>query len=677
VPPREAEASMVLDALTDIYTLDDVQEVVDRVCQCAVSVSPYRMALLSLYFGDDVYIGLEGGPEELRQHFLKTARETSHEQRTRKRAAIWSNYRIADTAVCFIPAGSEIRFGPSYRRSADRPGVEWQPDDRIMVFVRGVDGEVHGVLSLDDPADGKRPDPADLGSLLGIDRLMKIMGVFIHNKHLDSKLRDSEARYSAVVEQSHDGILIERKGRIRFANRRIGQMLDTMPGLLLGKGVDEVISRANVPLLPNEAEGLLHRRDGRTCDVSMRTTRIRFGGEVANLISVQDITERKRIMARLQRSQKMESVGTLASGIAHDFNNLLGGILGYASLLRMRMGPTHELVRYVESIESAADRASSVTRQLMGIVRDEQVRVGTFPVTRVLGDLATFLRETFPPSIRIVTEGQPGLPQVLGDEGQVHQALLNVCLNARDAMPDGGTLTLRATCDRSDAHGEYLRLTVEDTGTGIDDETLAQAFDPFFTTKEAGQGTGLGLYMAYRVVDRHGGRIDLSSEVGVGTTVEILLPSSSEQRSLVAGPRLPDATQVEGTVLLVDDEQLIREMGCEMLERLGFEVLPTEDGPEALNIAAEQGNRLICAIVDIAMPGMNGWEVVHSLRTMYPRLPIVVSSGHEAGLALSDPRGIPDAQFLKKPYRLKELNAVLAEVLAINSASSATTENAR
>ncbi|MHC4451117.1 MAG: hybrid sensor histidine kinase/response regulator [Planctomycetota bacterium] len=674
---RKGEASIVLDALTDVYTLDDVQEVVDRVCQCAVAVSPYRLALLSLYFGDDVYIGLEGGPESLRQHFLQTARDASHEQRAEKRAAIWTNYRIDGTAVCFIPNGSEIRFGPSYQPSPHRPGSEWQSDDRIMVFVRGVDGEVHGVLSLDDPSDGKRPDAGDLGSLLDVERLMKLMGVFIHNKHLDTKLRDSEARYSAVVEQSHDGILIEREGRIRFANRRIGQMLDTMPGLLLGRSVDEVISRSDVPLLPNEDEGVLHGRDGRTCDVSMRTTRIRFGGELANLISVQDITERKRIMARLQRSQKMESVGTLASGIAHDFNNLLGGILGYASLLRMRMGPLHELGRYVESIESAAERASSVTRQLLGIVRDEQVRVGTFPVTRVLDDLAGFLRETFPPSIRIETEYQENLPNVLGDEGQVHQVLLNVCLNARDAMPEGGTLTLRATCDREDAHGEYLRLTIEDTGTGIDAETLAQAFDPFFTTKEAGQGTGLGLYMAYRVVGRHGGRVDLHSEVGVGTTVEILLPSSAEQRSLVAGPSLPDATQVDGTVLLVDDEDLIREMGREMLERLGFEVVLAEDGPEALNIAAEQGNRFTCAIVDIAMPGMSGWEVVSSLRTMHPRMPIVVSSGHEAGLALGDPRGIPDAQFLKKPYRLKELNAVLAEVLAINRAGTAKSDSAR
>ena len=674
---REGEASIVLDALTDVYTLDDVQEVVDRVCQCAVAVSPYRLALLSLYFGDDVYIGLEGGPESLRQHFLQTARDTSHEQRAKKRAAIWTNYRLDGTAVCFIPEGSEIRFGPSYQPSPHRPGSEWQPDDRIMVFVRGVDGEVHGVLSLDDPSDAKRPDSGNLGSLLDVERLMKLMGVFIHNKHLDTKLRDSEARYSAVVEQSHDGILIEREGRIRFANRRIGQMLDTMPGLLLGRGVDEVISRGDVPLLPNEDEGVLHGRDGRTRDVSMRTTRIRFGGELANLISVQDITERKRIMARLQRSQKMESVGTLASGIAHDFNNLLGGILGYASLLRMRMGPEHELGRYVESIESAAERASSVTRQLLGIVRDEQVRVGTFPVTRVLDDLAGFLRETFPPSIRIETEHQEGLPNVLGDEGQVHQVLLNVCLNARDAMPDGGSLALDASPIVTPGGTTKVCISVRDTGSGIDPEVLSRIFDPFYTTKEAGQGTGLGLYMAYRVVNRHGGRVDLHSEVGVGTTVEILLPSSAEQRSLVAGPSLPDATQVDGTVLLVDDEELIREMGREMLERLGFEVVLAEDGPEALNITAEQGNRFTCAIVDIAMPGMSGWEVVSSLRTMHPRMPIVVSSGHEAGLALSDPRGIPDAQFLTKPYRLKELNAVLAEVLAINRAGTAKSDSAQ
>jgi len=668
---REGVASIVLDALTDVYALDDVQEVVDRVCRCAVAVSPYRVALLSLYFGDDVYIGLEGGPESLRLHFLETARDASHEQRTQKRREIWANYRLGGTAACFIPEGSDIRFGPSYQPSPTRPGAEWLPDDRLMVFVRGVDGEVHGVLSLDDPADGLRPDPDHLESLLAVDRLMKLMGVFIHNKHLDSKLRDSEARYSAVVEQSHDGILIEREGRIRFANRRIGHMLDTMPGLLLGRRVEDVITRSDAPALPNEAEGTLHARDGKTRDVSIRTTRIRFGGETADLIAVQDITERKRIMARLQRSQKMESVGTLASGIAHDFNNLLGGILGYASLLRMRMGPDHALVRYVESIESAAERASAVTRQLLGIVRDEQVRIGTFPVTRVLEELARFLRETFPPSIRIETEYGEDLPLVLGDEGQIHQVLLNVCLNARDAMPGGGVLTLRAACDDADGHGEYLHLSVEDTGTGIDPETMAQAFDPFFTTKEAGQGTGLGLYMAYRVVDRHGGRIDLQSEPGRGTTVDIRLPSSSEQRSLVAGPSLPPPEHVDGTVLLVDDEEIIRAMGREMLERLGFRVVLAADGPEAVDLVSEQGNRFACVILDIAMPGMSGWEVARAVRRLHPRLPIVVSSGHEAGLALSDPRGIPDAQFLKKPYRLKELNAVLAEVLALNRAHGA------
>jgi len=674
---REGEASIVLDALTDVYALDDVQEVVDRVCRCAVAVSPYRVALLSLYFGEDVYIGLEGGPESWRLHFLQTARHTNHEQRAKKRGAIWKNYRIGDTAVCFIPAGADIRFGPSYQPSPERPGAEWQPDDRLMVFVRGVDGEIHGVLSLDDPVDGKRPDRDDLGSLHAVDRLMRLMGVFIHNKHLDAKLRDSEARYSAVVEQSHDGILIEREGRIRFANRRIGQMLDAMPGLLLGRSVDDLITRGDGATLPNEDEGVLHGRDGRTRDVSIRTTSIRFGGETANLISVQDITERKRIMARLQRSQKMESVGTLASGIAHDFNNLLGGILGYASLLRIRMGAAHELVRYVESIESAADRASAVTRQLLGIVRDEQVRIGTFSVPRVLEELAGFLRETFPPSIDIETKFREELPLVLGDEGQIHQVLLNVCLNARDAMPEGGTLTLGATCDREEGQGEYLRISVTDTGTGIDEETLAQAFDPFFTTKAAGQGTGLGLYMAYRVVDRHGGRIDLQSEAGKGTRVEILLPSSSEQRSLVAGPSLPDPEHVEGTILLVDDEEIIRAMGREMLERLGFDVVVASDGSEALDLVSEQLNRFKCVIVDIAMPGMNGWEVARSLRTMHPSLPIVVSSGHDAGLALGDPRGIADAQFLKKPYRLKELNAVLAAVLDLNRAGGAATGNAR
>jgi len=674
---RDGEASIVLDALTDVYALDDVQEVVDRACACVVAVTPYRMALLSLYFGDDVYIGLAGGPESLRQNFLESARETSPESRIQKRSRIWTRHRIPGTAICFIPDGSDISYSRSYVASPTRDGAEWRADDRVMVFVRGVDGEVHGVLSLDDPSDGRRPDPDDLGGHLAVDRLMKLMGVVIHNKHLESKLRESEARYAAVVEQSHDGVLIERDGIIRFANRRIGRMLDTMPGLLVGKSLDSIVQIVEGPRLPGEEEGELLRRDGPPRDVSLRRTTIRFGGETANLISVEDITERKRVMVQLARTQKMESVGTLASGIAHDFNNLLGGILGYASLLRMRMGREHDLVRYVESIEQAAERASSVTRQLLGIVRDEQVRTGTFHMQRVLEELAGFLRETLPPSIRIEVETDSDLPFVLGDEGQIHQVLLNVCLNARDAMPDGGTLKLEARRERRETGGDYLRLTVSDTGTGIDEATLSKVFDPFFTTKEAGQGTGLGLYMAYRVIDRHSGRIDVRSRPGEGTTIEIVLPTSAEQRALLAGPRLPDPGDVDGTVLLVDDEQIIRDMGSEMLGRLGFDVLLACDGREALDLCAEQGNRLCCVILDIAMPGMNGWEVARSLRATHPLLPIVVSSGHDSGLALNDGRGIPDAHYLNKPYRIKELNAVLAEVLELNRAGAARRENVR
>jgi len=674
---REGDASIVLDALAEVYALEDVQEVVDRVCACAVAVTSYRVAMLSLYFGEDVYIGLAGGPESLRQRFLDAARHTSPETRVQKRSSIWSQYRIANTAICFVPEGSSVTFSKSFVASPEREGADWRPEDRVMIFVRGVDGEIHGVLSLDDPADGRRPDPDDLGGHIAVDHLMKLMGVVIHNKHLESKLRESESRYAAVVEQSHDGVLIERDGVIRFANRRIGRMVDTLPGLLVGKPIESIVRYIDGPKLPGEEEGELIGRDGRTRDLSVRRTKISFGGETANLISVEDITERKRVMVQLARSQKMETVGTLASGIAHDFNNLLGGILGYASLLHMRMGRDHKLARYVESIEMAAERASSVTRQLLGIVRDEQVRIGTFQMSRVLEELVRFMRETFPPAIRIELDSDGEMPLVLGDEGQIHQVLLNVCLNARDAMPNGGTLRLHSKRNRPEGGGDYVQLTISDTGTGIDAETLANVFDPFFTTKEAGQGTGLGLYMAYRVVDRHSGRIDVRSRPGEGTTIEIVLPTSGEQRALVSGPRLPEPANVEGAVLLVDDEQLIRDMGREMLTRLGFEVLLACDGREALALCAEQGSRLCCVILDIAMPGMNGWEVARSLRVTYPLLPLVVSSGHDADVALSHSRGIADAHYLKKPYRIKELNAVLAEVLDLNRAADATREAAQ
>ena len=505
-----SEADLVLDALADVYALGDVQSLCDRVCQCVVRLSNYRLALLSLYFGDDVYIGLEGGSDDLRKHFFETASTTPMEVRQRKRAQIWSNHRIPGTDLCFIPSGSAVHFGPSFTPSPEAPGAEWQPDDRLMLFVRGAQAEVHGVLSLDQPADGQRPDPDDLGSLRAVDRFMKLMGVQIHNRHLARKLQESEERYAAVVEQGHDGMLIARGDRVLFANRRIAEMVGVDPPDLIDRTVASLLGPTSAPSLPGEEEGILRRDDGSSVDVNIRRSTLRFGEASATLVAMADITERKRVFGQLMRAQKMESVGTLASGVAHDFNNLLGGIMGYASLLRLRLGTAHEFIHYVDGVEKASERASELTRQLLGIVRDQEFRVAPVSVGRIVEEVAGFLRETIDPSIEIVTRVAGDLPQILGDETQIHQVLLNVCLNARDAMPDGGTLALDASPMVAPGGASKVAVSVRDSGTGIESEVLSRIFDPFYTTKAPGEGTGLGLAMARRIVGRHGGRLSVA-----------------------------------------------------------------------------------------------------------------------------------------------------------------------
>jgi signal transduction histidine kinase len=459
-----------------------------------------------------------------------------------------------------------------------------------------------------------------------------------------------------VVEQGHDGILIARAAVILFANRRLGELLRCEPESLVGRRLEEIVRRPGAEALLSEGEGELHGEDGHRVHVTLRSGEVRIDGAPADLIAIADASERQRMLAQLTRTQKLESVGTLASGMAHDFNNLLGGIVGYAGLLRLRLPADDPARRYVESIERAAGRAAGVTRQLLGIVRDEKARVAPFRVDRVLDEVSRLLRETLDPSIKVEVECADGLPAILGDESQVHQVLLNVCLNARDAMPDGGTLTVRA--DRLDG---CVRVRIRDTGTGMDPETLSKVFDPFFTTKEVGRGSGLGLYMAYRIVERHGGRIDLDSEPGEGTTVEILLPAR-EAATVEEGERgAGDGVLASGTILLVDDERLMVEVGTEMLRTLGYRVLSASDGREAVEAVRAADGGLCCVIMDVTMPVMDGWEATRRIHELRPDLPVVISSGRDVSSELAS----ETAGFLRKPYGLGELRSALATALSV------------
>ena len=413
---------------------------------------------------------------------------------------------------------------------------------------------------------------------------------------------------------------------------------------------------------------LLHR-DGHEFDVELAIATYELDDTYTFSAFITDVTERRQaqeeranLEAQLRHVQKMETIGTLAAGIAHDFNNLLSGIVGYASLLKTRLADGDPALRYVESIERATDRAAGVTRQLLGIVRDQQVIVAPFKVDAVLEELKRLLRETLDSSIKVETSTSASLPMVIGDETQIHQILLNVSLNARDAMSQGGTLRLSAEGVERDG-GVFVRLRVQDTGQGMDADTLSKVFDPFFTTKDAGRGSGLGLYMAYRIVERHGGTMDVTSEPNRGTTIEILLPGKVDTLQAAIEARASDATEASGTVLLVDDEELVLDVCAEMLQRLGYSVISATDGRQAVRAVRNAPEDLCCVLMDIAMPNMNGWEASRFIRALRPELPIVVSSGHDIGVETGDTRGIVVAGCLKKPYGLEELREMLAQAV--------------
>jgi len=656
---RRGQAELVLGALQEIVALEDVQAIVDRACERVVAAGPYRVALLSLDFGGDLFVGLCGGDESMRARFLESARVTPPERRAEKRERIWREHRIPGTNACFIPEGSDVPFSRAFAASEAESGSEWRPQDRLMIFVRGAAGEVHGVLSLDRPSDRRRPLPSHRRAIEAIDRFATLAGVILHEKHLARKLRESEERYAAVVEQGHDGVLIERDGRVLFANRRLGEILGLDSASIQGRTLAEVFVADQAQVLPGERVRRLRVPDGRTIEVAWKSAVIRFGGADATLHVLEDVSERERVLKQILRTQRMESVDSLASGIAHDFNNLLVGILGYASLLESRLAEDDPLRGYVKSIEQAADRAASVTRQLLGVVRDDKVRVVPVRVPELLEEIARLLRDTMTTGIDVSVHCDATVPRVMGDDAQLHQVLLNVCLNARDAMPDGGTLLLEADvvepAPTSRVAGRFVRIAVRDNGCGMDGATLDKVFDPFFTTKQAGKGTGLGLYMAYRIVERHGGTIDIQSQKGRGTTVEIYLPSA-------AGAS--DARTTPGTVLFVDDEELIRQVAAEMLGSFGVPCRLAGNGEQAVQVVREGGGNLRCVVLDLAMPGMDGWEAARRIREIAPELAIVVSTGHDMRPP-SHAASLRDLVFLKKPYRIGDLRAAIEKAAPV------------
>ena len=385
-------------------------------------------------------------------------------------------------------------------------------------------------------------------------------------------------------------------------------------------------------------------------------------------LSWRDVTPRLRFEAQVLQSQKMNSIGQLAGGIAHDFNNLLTVIHGYADEMRDSTFLAPQLKRSVCEISAAALRATNLTQQLLSFSRQHPLIAADVDMNDTVAQMSNMLGRILGEGIHLQVEYRQPAPHVRGDRGMIEQVLLNLAVNSRDSMPKGGELAISTTVytlkenelgsDHDVTPGPFVCLTVRDNGSGIEADHLSKIFEPFFSTKEVGKGTGLGLATVYGIVKQHKGLIKVETEIGNGTVFRIYLPRHS------AGPVAPPApivvahppAQGNETILLVDDEDTIREMARTFLETHGYQVIEARDGVDAIEIWQERRNEIDLLITDLVMPhGVSGQELAQQLQLDRPDLPVIYSSGYSPGLFGEDSFLKPDTNFLQKPYRLSRL----------------------
>jgi PAS domain S-box-containing protein len=389
----------------------------------------------------------------------------------------------------------------------------------------------------------------------------------------------------------------------------------------------------------------------------------------------QDITDRKQLELQFLQAQKLEGIGRLAGGIAHDFNNLLTAIGGYADLAWQSLTAEAQIRGDLEEIQKAVDRASNLTRQLLAFARKQIIEPRILNLNDLIVEMDKLLRRVIGEDIDLVTRPAPGLGWVKADPGQIEQVLINLAVNARDAMPEGGKLTIEtrnvvldstyARGHQSVTEGSYVLLAVSDTGVGMDAEVQSHLFEPFFTTKGRGKGTGLGLATCYGIVKQHGGNIWVYSEVGQGTTFKIYLPRAEEPADAAAPPAEPRALpRGKETVLVVEDEAAVRVLAARVLREQGYTVLEAGDGAEAMRVAAASAPSAIdLLLTDVVMPHMSGTAVAAQITARYPNLKVLFISGYTDSAIVHHGRLDEGVAFLHKPFTPPVLIRKVREVL--------------
>jgi two-component system cell cycle sensor histidine kinase/response regulator CckA len=415
------------------------------------------------------------------------------------------------------------------------------------------------------------------------------------------------------------------------------------------------------------------KKDGTVIEVDIAANAIAFAGHEARLVLATDVTEKTLLQAQLVKAQKMEAVGQLAGGVAHDFNNLLGVITGYSELLIRELPADSRERKRSEEIKRAADRAAALTRQLLAFSRRQVLQPKVLDLNESVAEVEKMMRRLISESIQIVTVATANLGKVRADAGQIEQVLMNLAINARDAMPSGGRLVIETgNVDLDETYvrthpearpGPYVMLAVSDTGHGMDAKTMARIFEPFFTTKEEGKGTGLGLATVYGIVRQSGGTVNVYSEPGRGTTLKVYLPRIEGDMTAEAGPVVVAAPGGTETVLLVEDAEALRLLVRELLENAGYTVLDADSPDMALSTVESLGGPIHLLLTDMVMPRMNGQELARRIAALKPEARVVFMSGY-SDQAMGDQGTLqPGALFLQKPFTVDALLKIIRRAL--------------
>lgn len=548
------QARRVLEHVRSLARADEVDALLDRLAEVCARLAGYHVAVLTAHMDDGAHVGAWNVSAAERERFQRSSRGTTVESTARKRARIRS-LAFPGTGIAFVPHDAPLERSSAFVAGRSAPGGTWHPEDRLFLLLRTTQGHDIGVLSLDEPLDGRAPSAGALGALLVAERFLDLGGALL---------------------------------------------------------------------------------------------------------------ETRLLQAQVERTQRLEAVGTLVTGIAHDFNNLLGAIMGYASLLRVQLPEGSELAPTVRTLEEACERAAGLTRRLRALTQTAPLEKHAVDLAQVVRDTARVARETFDRRITVETDLAPDLPPVLGDAGALSRALLNLCINARDAQPDGGRIRLSATAL---GPGEGLAPTevvvdVQDDGPGLSPQARAHLFEPFFTTKPRGKGTGLGLFAAWSTARAHGGSLEALEAASGGARLRLKLPASG------AGPRRGSAAPGDPRaprgrrVLVVEDEGAMQDLIARGLELLGHRVECAWDGQEAIDVLEQRAEAFDLVLLDLLLPRRSGAEVFRVAKALRPELPVILSSGNVEEALLDADLKAGVAATLPKPWSLPQLQEVVQHVLA-------------